>query len=70
MLFHWTQVDPLSKIITRDFKYAIRSLFRIEAYFTNKLDYTSYYTEGTNLDKIILLSNCGKDLRGKKIWWT
>ena len=53
--------------MTRDFKYAIRSLFKIDVYFTYKLDYASYYIEGTNLDKIILLSNCRKDLRGKKI---
>ena len=44
----------------------MRSMFIFEVYFTYKLDYTSYYTEGTNLDKKILLSNCGKDLSGKK----
>ena len=48
-LFHGTQIDPISKIVTSDFKYTRKALFGMGVYFTDKLDYVSYYTGGTNL---------------------
>ena len=49
-LFHGTQIDPISKIVTDDFKYAKRPLFGMGVYFTDSLDYASFYAGGTNFD--------------------
>ena len=49
-LFHGTRIDPISKIVTDDFAYAKRPLFGMGVYFTDLLDYASYYAGGTNLE--------------------
>ena len=49
-LFHGTQVDPISKILTSDFKYAKKPLFGMGVYFTDKLDYASFYAGGKTFD--------------------
>ena len=49
-LFHGTQVDPIAKIITSDFKYARKPLFGMGVYFTDKLDYASFYAGGKTFD--------------------
>ena len=49
-LFHGTQVDPISKIVTDDYKYARKPLFGMGVYFTDLLDYASFYAGGTNYD--------------------
>ena len=48
-LFHGTQLKNIPNIVTEDFKYTRRSLFGMGVYFTDKLDYASYYAGGTNL---------------------
>ena len=48
-LFHGTQLQNIPEIIAEDFKYTRRALFGMGIYFTDKLDYASYYTGGTNL---------------------
>ena len=49
-LFHGNENQNISEIIAEDFKYARRALFGMGVYFTDKLDYESYYAGGTNLD--------------------
>ena len=48
-LFHGTRIDPLTNIVTEGFEYAKRPLFGMGVYFTDMLDYVSYYTGGTTL---------------------
>ena len=48
-LFHGTQLQNIPEIIGEDFKYTRRALFGMGIYFTDKLDYASYYAGGTNL---------------------
>ena len=49
-LFHGTQIDPITNIVTEVFKYAKRPLFGMGVYFTDMLDYVSFYAGGTSLD--------------------
>jgi hypothetical protein len=42
-LFHGTQITPISKIITEDFKYAKKAFFGMGIYFTDMLDYVAFY---------------------------
>ena len=48
-LFHGTQIDPITNIVTEGFKYSKRPLFGMGVYFTDMLDYVSYYAGGTTL---------------------
>ena len=47
-LFHGTQIQHIGDIVTEDFKYARKPLFGMGVYFTDLLDYASYYAGGTN----------------------
>ena len=42
-LFHGTQIDPISKIITNGFIYPRRAFYGIGIYFSDKLDYVSFF---------------------------
>ena len=42
-LFHGTQIDPISRIITEGFKYAKMAYFGMGIYFTDMLDYVAFY---------------------------
>ena len=46
-LFHGTQIDPISKIITTGFLYTRKNLYGIGISFTDMLDYVTYYCGGT-----------------------
>ena len=48
-LFHGTRVEPIANILTEGFKYAKRPLFGMGVYFSDKLDYISFYTGGKSL---------------------
>ena len=48
-LFHGTQIDPISKIITTGFAYAKKAFFGMGVYFTDMLDYASFYCGGKDL---------------------
>ena len=49
-LFHGTQIDPISKIITTGFAYARKAFFGMGVYFTDLLDYASFYCGGIDLE--------------------
>ena len=46
LLFHGTQIDPASKIISSEFKYTRRAFYGMGIYFTDNLDYTTFYSGG------------------------
>ena len=48
LLFHGTQVDPISKIITTKFKYTRKAFYGMGIYFSDMLDYISFYAGGSN----------------------
>ena len=50
ILFHGTQIDPASKIISSEFKYTRRAFYGMGIYFTDNLDYVTFYSGGENLD--------------------
>ena len=45
-LFHGTQIDPVSKIITGGFLYTRKAFYGMGIYFTDMLDYASFYAGG------------------------
>ena len=45
-LFHGTQVDPVSKIITGGFLYTKKAFYGMGIYFSDMLDYVSFYAGG------------------------
>ena len=47
-LFHGTQIDPISKIITNGFKYTRKPFYGMGIYFSDMLDYVSFYSGGTD----------------------
>ena len=44
-LLHGTQVDPISKIITTDFLYTKKAFYGMGIYFSDMIDYISFYSE-------------------------
>ena len=50
MLFHGTQIEPASKIISSEFKYTRKAFFGMGIYFTDNLDYVTFYSGGEGLD--------------------
>ena len=46
LLFHGTQIDPASKIISSEFKYTRKAFYGMGIYFTDNLDYTTFYSGG------------------------
>ena len=49
-LFHGTQLDPTSKIITNGFLYARKPFYGMGIYFSDMLDYVSFYSGGTDFN--------------------
>ena len=47
-LFHGTQIDPISKIITKGFLYSRKPFYGMGIYFTDMLDYVSFYCGGND----------------------
>ena len=44
-LLHGTQIDPISKIITSEFKYTKKAFYGMGIYFSDMIDYISFYSE-------------------------
>ena len=49
-LFHGTQIDPISKIITKGFLYSRKPFYGMGIYFTDMLDYVSFYCGGNDFN--------------------
>ena len=47
-LFHGTQIDPISKIITGGFLYTRKPFYGMGIYFSDMLDYVSFYSGGND----------------------
>jgi hypothetical protein len=45
-LLHGTQIDPISKILTGEFKYTKKAFYGMGVYFTDMIDYVSFYCGG------------------------
>ena len=45
-LFHGTQIDPISKIITGSFLYTRKAFYGMGIYFSDMLDYVAFYSGG------------------------
>ena len=54
-LLHGTQIDPISLIITDDFKYTKKAFYGMGIYFSDMIDYISFY--------------CGDYSKGKRENW-
>ena len=48
-LLHGTQIDPISKILTDEFKYTRKAFYGMGIYFTDMIDYASFYCGGNSL---------------------
>ena len=53
ILFHGTQIDPASKIISSEFKYTRKAFYGMGIYFTDNLDYATFYSGGNSLKDIM-----------------
>jgi hypothetical protein len=49
-LFHGTQIDPISKIVTNGFLYTKKAFYGMGIYFSDMLDYIGFYCGGKNYD--------------------
>ena len=47
-LLHGTQIDPISKILTDEFKYTKKAFYGLGVYFTDMIDYVSFYCGGNS----------------------
>ena len=47
-LFHGSQIDPISNIITNGFYYTRKAFYGMGIYFSDMLDYVSFYSGGSN----------------------
>ena len=50
VLFHGTQIDPISNIVTNEFKYTRKAFYGMGIYFSDMLDYIGFYAGGTDYD--------------------
>jgi len=48
-LLHGTQVEPISLILTDEFKYTKKAFYGMGVYFTDMIDYVSFYCGGNSL---------------------
>ena len=48
VLFHGTQIDPISKIVTTEFKYTRKAFYGMGIYFSDMLDYIGFYAGGSD----------------------
>ena len=49
-LFHGTEIEPISNILTNEFFYAKKAFFGMGIYFTDMLDYVSLYCGGIDIN--------------------
>ena len=49
ILFHGTQIEPASNIISSEFKYTRKAFYGMGIYFTDNLDYVTFYSGGKTL---------------------
>jgi len=47
-LLHSTQIDPICKILTDEFKYTNKAFYGMGIYFTDMIDYASFYSGGNS----------------------
>ena len=59
-LFHGTQIDPISKIITTGFLYSRKPFYGLGIYFSDMVDYIEFYCRGETYDD--RRNNFGKNL--------
>ena len=59
-LFHGTQIDPISKIITGSFLYTRKAFYGMGIYFSDMLDYVAFYSGGETYEN--RRKNFGKTL--------
>ena len=57
-LFHGTQIDPISHIITKGFLYPRKSFYGMGVYYSDMLDYISFYARNETFTS--LKKNLGK----------
>ena len=50
ILYHGSQIDPISKILTTEFKYSKRPFYGMGIYFSNIIDYIAFYTGGNTFE--------------------
>jgi hypothetical protein len=48
-LLHGTQIDPIALILTDEFKYTRKAFYGMGVYFTDMIDYVSFYCGGNSL---------------------
>ena len=49
ILYHGSQIDPISKILTDEFKYTRKAFYGMGIYFSDIIDYIAFYCGGTEL---------------------
>ena len=49
ILYHGSQIDPISKILTDEFKYSKKALYGMGIYFSDIIDYIAFYCGGLGL---------------------
>ena len=50
IVYHGSQIDPISKILTTEFKYAKRPFYGMGIYFSDIIDYIAFYTGGNTFE--------------------
>ena len=50
ILYHGSQIDPISSILTDEFKYTRRAFYGMGIYFSDIIDYISFYCGGNTFD--------------------
>ena len=48
ILYHGTQIKPISEILTNEFNYTRKAFYGMGIYFSSIIDYISFYTGGEN----------------------
>jgi len=49
ILYHGSQIDPISKILTDEYKYTRKAFYGMGIYFSDIIDYIAFYCGGTGL---------------------
>ena len=47
-LFHGTEIGPIANIMTEDFRYTRQAFYGMGIYFTDMIDYATFYCGGIN----------------------
>ena len=51
ILYHGSQIDPISKILTSEFKCIRRAFYGMGIYFNDIIDYVAFYSGGNDFAK-------------------